>query len=151
VASVTNTRTKRFDAVRFYGRLLFQAPKAAWDALGHVGNLFFAGFAVLAIANRPLAKSVSSWEGISPLWAILPFGFFLLVGMLAANYSAFKQATTTSNSADGPELEIEEAIDSSFEPGAMGDFSKIKIAKASNCEFKTDVGHADPGEGSASA
>jgi hypothetical protein len=150
VALDTKTGNQDFGVIRFYGRLLLQAPKAAWSALGHLGNLVLLVPGVLFVFNRPLAKSVSAWEGISPLWAIVPFSVFLLVGLLAANYNAFV-ATAANGSADGPELEIEEAIDSSFEPGAMGDFSKIKIAKASNCEFKTDVGQADSGEGSVSA
>lgn len=78
-------------AWRFYGRLLRQTPQAIWEAGGHFQTLVLLVLAVLFLANRHLAESVSSWEGISPLWAIVPFAVLILLGLLRANHNEFKK------------------------------------------------------------
>ena len=78
-------------AWRFYGRLLTKTPEAIWDAGGHFGTLALFALGILFLVNRHLAKSVSAWEGISPLWAIVPFGALILLGLLRANHAEFKK------------------------------------------------------------
>jgi hypothetical protein len=76
----------------FYGRLLLKTPRAIWDAGTHFGTLLWLVLGVLFLLNRHLAESVSTWHGISPAWAVVPFVFLILVGLLRANHDAFKKA-----------------------------------------------------------
>ena len=73
-------------SLRFYGQMLRDVPEAAWSALGWFGNLVLLVLGILFVLNRSLARLVSSWHGISPWWAVVPFGLLFLVGILRANY-----------------------------------------------------------------
>lgn len=135
----------RFPATRFYLGLLLKAPAAAWEAAGHFGTLALVALGVLFLVNRPLAKSVSAWEGISTLWAVVPFGFLFILGLLRANYNAFHKNVPPATS--GPELEIDELTDSHIDPSKLGGNTKIKIKKASNCDFTVADAQHGRGEG----
>jgi hypothetical protein len=78
-------------AWRFYGRLLRHTPRAIWEAGTHFGTLVWLVLGVLFLFNRHLAESVSTWHGISPAWAVVPFGLLILMGLLRANHDAFKE------------------------------------------------------------
>jgi len=78
-------------AWRFYGRLLLHTPRAIWEAGTHFGTLVWLVLGVLFLFNRHLAESVSTWHGISPAWAVVPFGLLILMGLLRANHDAFKE------------------------------------------------------------
>jgi hypothetical protein len=68
---------------------LLDAPRVAWEALGWLGNSILLVLAVLFVCNRKLASAVSSWHGISPWWAVVPFVVFLLIGLARTNYKRF--------------------------------------------------------------
>ena len=69
--------------------MLRDLPRASWDALGWFGNIVFIALAVLFLVNRPLASAVSSWHGISPWWAVVPFAVLIVIGLAAANYRRY--------------------------------------------------------------
>jgi hypothetical protein len=84
---------------RYYWRLLRLAPglaaKAGNGALGWIGVVVI----VLFLVNRELGKAVASWDGVSPWWALAPFGTLLLFGLLRANHQEFAALEKTANTA----------------------------------------------------
>lgn len=46
---------------------------------------------VLALFNKPLANSLSDWEGVSPWWSLVPVGLLLLYGLIAATYNDLQE------------------------------------------------------------
>lgn len=76
--------------IRFYLGLIRVIPRALWDALGWFGNVALAVLGLLFLCNRPLAKLVSSWHGISPWWAVVPFATLIAIGLVRANYERYR-------------------------------------------------------------
>jgi hypothetical protein len=76
--------------VKFYLRILWTAITEFWGAtdraLAAVAVvLFFVG-----IGNQKLVERiVTTWNGISPWWSLLPIGVFALYRVLRANYEAY--------------------------------------------------------------
>lgn len=81
---------------RFYLGLLPRVPKLAFDS----ADLFLKGFAILVFVitlfNRPLAQSLTNWEGISPSWALVPVGLLFVYGLARANYERFREVQRES-------------------------------------------------------
>ena len=73
--------------LRYYPRVLMGMPKLMVHTVAQVeGGLALAVF-VIVFFNQPLAKKIGDWDGIDPLWALVPLGA-LFVHCIAA--SAFK-------------------------------------------------------------
>ena len=77
-------------AVRFYRRLGRDAPRELLAALNRTGALISAVVLVIALLNRELARAVSEWDGVSPLWALALISVLFIIGLLHANYTAFR-------------------------------------------------------------
>jgi hypothetical protein len=71
---------------RFYGTLLRRVPKSLETASERVLNAM--GFVVVLVVlfNQSLAERISSWDGISPWWALAPIAALVARSLLVANY-----------------------------------------------------------------
>jgi hypothetical protein len=80
---------ERIGFLRFWARALKRAPgvvvRAANGAVAIIGVLLV----VVALVNRPLARELASWQGFSPLWALLPFVCLVAYGLARAVHDEF--------------------------------------------------------------
>ena len=77
----------------YYRGLLRRLPPLLWDSWHKVVTTIGAGAVLLIFFNRPLARSILGWDGMTPWFALLPFGALVLFGLLRANWEAFEDMT----------------------------------------------------------
>ena len=77
--------------ISFYMDLLKQLPSIIWKGFSDVKGLVATAAFILLMFNRPLARRVANWEGISMKWAIVPIGTLILFSILKWNYEKYDQ------------------------------------------------------------
>lgn len=81
--------------LRFYGLLAIRAVEVFYKAADHLTTAISIGvflFSFVILFNESAGKAiVSTWDGISPWWSLLPLGLLFLYGLARANYQQFQQ------------------------------------------------------------
>jgi hypothetical protein len=83
---------------RYYWYLLRGAPRAAAKAANNATLGVASVGLVIALFNRPLARDVTGWRGVSPLWAVTPFLVWFAYGLLRINYGNIVDLATQRDS-----------------------------------------------------
>lgn len=90
MALAGNLRALEVCVLRFYSRIFWSAAsdyKSVNAKLQVVGAI---ALSAIELLSRQWADKISNtWEGLSPLWSLLPIGLFVAYRMLRANYLEF--------------------------------------------------------------
>ncbi len=81
-----------YPMAKFYRRLVWLAITEFWNAADRGLAMSAAALFLIGLLNRKLAELlITARNGVSPWWAVLPIGLFVVYRIMRANYEAYSR------------------------------------------------------------
>ena len=93
---------------RFYLKFGWLTLKLMWSSVAHIEGAIAVVMFVLLLFNKELGSKVLDWDGIEPIWCLVPIALFFVFALLKVNYQEFQKVEKAKNESDARLKELQE-------------------------------------------